>query len=306
MATPVLIDSDMGVDSAAALALALSSDALDVRAVVAVGGLVAVDQAAVNAGRVIEALAPPARPVIGRGLEAANKVDRAAMHGEDGLGDWDFTLKQPVATLPWEKAYDRAIAEAGGKLCILALGPLTNVAAHLARGDGARRGIASILVCGGAVWAKGAHDGAEANFRRDPAGAAAVLASGVNVTVAPVDVTELVCLDQSHVAHLAASGYRTGEVTARVLEHALESDGAPAYGKTFVPAAVAAAGLVWPALFMKTRMRLEVSTAGRDAGRCKPALGGDKSSQIDLLTAVNAADLLENMLESLCHEAFVV
>ena len=53
-------------------------------------------------------------------------------------------------------------------------------------------------------------------------------------------------------------------------------------------------------------MRLEVSTKGAEAGRSKPGLGGDKSKHVDLLTAVNAVDLLENVLESLCHEEFVV
>ncbi len=306
MATPILIDSDMGADSAAAIALALASEALDLRAIVASGGLVGVDQAVLNVARVIEALGPAKRPAIGRGLEAPVKLDRAAMHGEDGLGGWDFELGRPAAAEPWDKVYERAASEAGGGLHIVALGPLTNVATFIGRGGDAVKAVARIIVCGGAVWAKGRHDGAEANFRRDATAAAAVLSSGLPVSVAPVDVTELVCLDQSHIAHLAASGYRTGEVTARILEHALECDDAPAYGKTFVQAAVGLAGLIWPALFMKTRMRLEVSTGGRDAGRTKPALGGDRSRQIDLWTAVNAADLLENMLESLCHEEFVV
>jgi hypothetical protein len=53
-------------------------------------------------------------------------------------------------------------------------------------------------------------------------------------------------------------------------------------------------------------MRLDVATQGDDAGRCRPSLGGDAAAQVNLLTAVNAVDFLEGLLESLCHEAFVV
>ncbi|HWL94342.1 MAG TPA: nucleoside hydrolase, partial [Phycisphaerae bacterium] len=164
-----------------------------------------------------------------------------------------------------------------------------------------------LFVAGGAVWCRGnVTEHVEFNFHRDPRAASRVLASGLPITVVPLDVSGLVCFDESHVAHLAASGYRTGQIPAELLEHALEYDGEPAYGKTFVPAAVAVGSVLWPELFMKTRMQLQIVAEGPQAGRSKPALGGDKSKQVDLLTAVNAAEFLERALESLCHEAFVV
>ena len=124
--------------------------------------------------------------------------------------------------------------------------------------------------------------------------------------VAPLDVTNYIALDASNTAHLAASGYRTGELAARVLEPLLEQEAEPSYGRIHIAGAVAVASVIWPDLFLKTRMRLEIDVEGPRAGQCKPGLGGDKSRYVDLLTAVNAVDLLENMLESLCHEEFVV
>jgi inosine-uridine nucleoside N-ribohydrolase len=124
--------------------------------------------------------------------------------------------------------------------------------------------------------------------------------------VAPLDVTRLICLDESHVARLAASGYRTAEVLAGLLQHPLQRDDDPAYGKCCLHNAVTVGSIIWPNLFLKTRMRLDIVTHGAEAGRCRPALGGEESAQVDLLTAVNAVDFIENLLESLCHEAFVV
>ena len=119
-------------------------------------------------------------------------------------------------------------------------------------------------------------------------------------------LSRLICLDESHVARMAASGYRTGEVLAKALRHSLDSDGEPGKGKACIPDAVTAGSLLWPNLFLRTQLRLDVTTSGPQAGRTHPALGGDPSSRVDLLTAVNAADFIENLLESLCHEAFVV
>lgn len=309
MATPVLIDTDMGLDDAVGLSLALASDALDVRALVAVGGCVPLNQALSNILRMLDALRPPIRPVVGLGLEqpGAGLSDRREVYGDDGLGNWNAPT--PAGALPehFEAVYERALRESNGGLQILALGPLTNVAAMLESSQELMKRAARIVVCGGAVWCRGnVSEHVEFNFHRDPGTAARVLASGLPISVVPLDVTGLVCLDQSHVAHMAASGYRTGQVPAALLEHALEYDGEPAYGKTFVPAAVAVGSVLWPSLFMRTRMQLQIVLSGAEAGRTKPALGGDKSRMIDLLTAVNAVDFLENALESLCHEAFVV
>lgn len=309
MSIPVLIDTDMGSDDAVAVSLALASSALDVRAVVGVGGRVEVDQVVRNIRRVLSGLDPPTMPLVGRGRDQDDDTltDRQPRFGEDGLGRWSGVVGDEIEALAFRAAYRQAVAAAAGRLNVLAVGPLSNLANLIAEAPDLIQSVQHLTLAGGAVWTPGdVTKAAEFNFNRDPEAAETVLSSGLPITVVPLDVTNLVCLDQSHVAHLAASGYRTGRISAEVLEPALEYDGEPAYGKAFVPAAVAAGSMIWPDLFLKTRMRLEVRTRGPESGRSVPALGGDKSRQVDLLTAVNAVDLLENMLESLCHEAFVV
>lgn len=309
MATPVLIDTDMGVDGAVAVSLALASTVIDVRAVVGVAGSVPLNQAVSNITRFLSELKPPLMPKVGLGLEqsGAGLKDRRDVYGHDGLGNW----KQPVPASPspehFESVYDQFLKDAGDEAVIFALGPLTNIAAMIEGSPDRMKKIRRLVISGGVVWTKGnVGPQTEFNFHRDPVAASRVLASGLPMTVAPMDVTSLVCLDQSHVAHLAASGFRTGQLPAKLLEHAIEFDGEPAYGKIYIPAAVAVGSYLWQGLFMKTRMQLQVTPDGKDAGRSRPALAHDKSAQAEVLTAVNAVDLLENMLESLCHEAFVV
>ncbi|MFQ5410803.1 MAG: nucleoside hydrolase [Phycisphaerae bacterium] len=309
MAIPVLIDTDAGADGVVALALVLASDQVDLRAITGVAGSVDLDQVMANLDRLLDALGPPSMPIIGRGLDQVDSslLDRRALFGDDGLSNWEQTAKSHPVHDDFLDVYQRTIEEASGALNILALGPLSNLAALVTEMPDSARHVEHVFISGGSVWARGnVNEFAEFNFYRDPSAAAVVLTSGLPITIVPLDVTGLVCLDQSHVARMAASGYRTGDVAARVLEHALEYDGAPTYGKVFAPAAVTVGSLLWPDLFIKTRMRLDVTTRGAEAGRSRPALGGDKTTQVDLLTAVNAMDLLENMLECLCHEAFIV
>jgi len=309
MATPLLIDTDMGVDDAVAVSLALASEVFDVRGIVGVGGNVELDQVMKNTGGLLSAIKPPVMPPIGRGLESPGSThgDRRGLFGRDGFGECDMPAGKAPEAADYIELYRRAIEGAGGKLIVLATGPLSNVAAVLGEASSSSADIKHIYLTGGAVWTRGdVNETAEFNFHRDPQAAARVLASGLPITVLPLDVSRLVCLDESHVARLAASGYRTGEVLAKLLQCPLESDEEPGYGKCCIPDAVTVGSIIWSDLFLKTRMRLDITTKGTEAGRCRPALGGDKSLHANLLTAVNAADFLENLLEALCREAFVV
>lgn len=308
MAAPLIIDTDMGIDDAVAVGLALSYAALDVRAVIGVGGRVGVGKVATNIGRVLTAFSPAQMPVIAQGREPSAAVQMGGIvpTGKDGLGDCALPEGQAEIEQDFLAVYRRCLEQAGDRATILALGPLTNLAALVNDAPDLKSKIARVAISGGAVWIKGNIAATEFNFHRDPAAAAQVLSSGLPITVAPLDVTTFLTLDESHVAHLAASGARIGQTLAALLRPALATDSPPGVGKTHIHDAVAAAALLWPDLFMRTRARLEVATTGSDAGRCKPQLGGDAAKRVDLLTAVNAVDLQENLLESLCHEAFVV
>ncbi len=309
MATPLLIDVDMGVDDAVAVALALASPVFDVRAIVAVGGNVEADRVVINIGRLLKALNTPTLPLIGNGLDQSSPdlMDRRELFGEDGLGQCDLPPDDAIEASDFKQVYRETIEAAEGELAIITTGPLSNLAAILTDCPELVSGIKHVYISGGAVWTQGdVTDSAEFNFYRDPEAASRVLSSGLRITVAPLDVSRLVVLDESHVARLSASGCRTGEFLANMLQYPLEQDCEPGYGKTLIHDALACGCAIWPDLFIKTRMRLDIETQGAKVGRSKPVLGGDQASRVGLLTAVNAVDFLENALESLCQDTFTV
>jgi inosine-uridine nucleoside N-ribohydrolase len=261
--------------------------------------------------RLLATLRPPNMPVLAEGVASKSSTGSKKKIAEpkpsaSNLTELTLEDDESIPILPHDEVYQTFLALDGPRI-LVTTGPLTTLANAIAAIKSDIPEGLKLYTRGGAVWTAGdAAPHVESIFARDPAATKSVLESGLAITVAPLDVTNYITLDASHVAHLSASGYRTGELAARALEPVIESDAAPGYGKAHIAGAVTVAAAIWPDLFMRTRMRLEIDTTTKEPGRSKPALGGDKSKQIDLLTAVNAVDLLENLLEALCHEEFVV
>jgi purine nucleosidase len=183
MGLPVVMDSDGGVDDAAALWWGCTSPDVEIIAVTAVGGNVGVGQAAANLATVLAAAGRPGVPIAIGGSEPVGPTPplrrAAAIHGTDGLGDAGIPPADllPVGE-PAPELLARLTAERPGELTIVATGPLTNVARALALDPGlAAR--CDLVVMGGSARAGGnARPAAEANFAHDPSAAAQVVAAG--------------------------------------------------------------------------------------------------------------------------------
>lgn len=307
MPVPVLIDTDVGIDDAVAIALAMANPALEVRALTAVGGNVEVDQVVRNFGRLLNAIKPGRRPAVGKGLDqtGANLIDRRKHVGKDGLGESDLVEAECPAS-DFREVYQAALSQAEGELVISCLGPLTNLAAIWREHPDLLRSARHIYISGGSVWLKEGDEPAEFNFHRDPVAASEILSSGLPMTIAPLDVSRLVSIDESNIAHLAASESPFGKTLARILPYGIAHGRGPGKGRMYISDALNIGAIIWPALFLKTRMHLSVQTSGKETGKVKPELKGDPAQRVDLLTAVNAVDFVEKLLESLCQEEFIV
>ena len=213
-AYPTVIDCDPGVDDALALALALASPELDLRAITTVHGNVPARQAFRNARRVLSFLGmhgggadslPPVYPGAGRPLRGG-RIDRrvsCAIHGPGGLGDL-FKNRPPPSRLPpaGHIPADRVLAglarQLKGALRIIAVGPLTNLARAVRLDREALAGVGRIVVMGGAAQMPGnATPAAEFNIHCDPEAAAVVMGCGAPITMVGLDVTRRALLPSS-------------------------------------------------------------------------------------------------------------
>ncbi len=308
MPKPVLIDTDMGVDDAVAITLALCTDVLDLVGVTSVGGNVTLDQATRNAAALLHALCRDGAPPLACGLDqnTADLEDACHVFGTDGLGG--VLLEIPESRpLDLVDTYEQLIESHGQDLHIVAIGPLTNLAHILHERPGLLERAGRIVIMGGAMFRKGnVTPTAEFNFYRDPAAAKQVLSAGLPTTLVPLDVTTQVLMDESHVAHLARSGTRSGELLAEMIGYPLsrELDSPP--GTFVVHDALAVGCLIWPEMFIRSGMAVEVVIEGAEAGRSKPAVTRDPKRKISVVMSLSVVDFMENLLETLCHEKFVV
>src|SRR5947207_5487323 len=203
MASPVLVDTDPGIDDALALLLAWGSPEISVEAVTTVAGNVPVEQGTVNLFRLLALRHPTPRPVTARG--AAEPLARALVtgqryHGEDGLGDlanWPETPKPPLEPDAVSVIIDQA-RRSQRLLTLVALGPLTNLALTLKADAGAVSLIGRIVAMGGAVDVPGnVTPTAEFNMYVDPEAAHRVLAARLPLHLVPLDATRQAVLPRA-------------------------------------------------------------------------------------------------------------
>ena len=202
----ILIDTDPGIDDAAAILLALASPELRVEGLSVVHGNCSVDQGIVNALAVLELAAAEEIPVAqGCPLPLVQPSLLAPeTHGHSGLGY--ASLPPPRAKPLSQHACDfliERILDAPGELTIVAIGPLTNLALTLRKEPRLAGAIKEIFLMGGAIR----HPGnttplAEFNIYVDPHAAHIVFHSGIPITLVPLDVTYRCIFTEAHLQKL--------------------------------------------------------------------------------------------------------
>src|SRR5438128_5957368 len=193
--TPILIDTDPGIDDALALLLAWSSPEIQVDAITTVAGNVPLDSASTNVLRLLALRRPTPRPVVAPG--AASPLARALTtatryHGEDGLGDLpDWPAVEPATASPDAvSVIVDAARRHGRELTLVALGPLTNLALALKEDAAAVGRVGRVVAMGGAVDVPGnVTPTAEFNMHVDPEAAHRVLAAALPLALAPLTAT---------------------------------------------------------------------------------------------------------------------
>jgi inosine-uridine nucleoside N-ribohydrolase len=214
--TRIILDCDPGHDDAIALLLALASPELELLGVTTVAGNQTLAKTTANAIRVLDHVGRPdvpvaagaARPLV-RGLTVAAEV-----HGESGLDGPD--LPPPSRSPEDAHAIDwiaQAVEGSAEPVTLVATGPLTNVALFLARYPELGERLARVVLMGGAIGAGNATPAAEFNIWVDPEAASRVFESGLELTMAGLDVTHRALMTAGHAERLADSG-RAGRLVA--------------------------------------------------------------------------------------------
>lgn len=201
--TPIVIDTDIGSDpdDALALILALASPELDVRGITIVSGDVALR--ARIASRLLGLAGRPDIPIhMGRGASAADGL-APTMDGAEGRGILDLPWHGPEAAINSMPAAEFLVEEARARpFYLVAIGPLSNVAAAIADDAGFANRLLGLTIMGGlldltrmpaawqlAVEARGMAAWPDYNTMTDPAAALIVAHAGRQPVWVTLDAT---------------------------------------------------------------------------------------------------------------------
>jgi purine nucleosidase len=197
---PVILDTDMGddIDDALALALALQSPELDIRAVVTV--LQNGSRRADLTYRILELYKRTDIPVgIGAEQTLMGKPSNLGMRQTDALAP-DYRMPAGKRHNGIQLFIDTCMG-APEKVTILAYGPLTNVALALRAEPRIAEKIDRIVLMNGVFF----RAGLEYNTYRDPEASAIVYSSGLPVSTVGLDVTMQCRLSAEHLKQMEDS-----------------------------------------------------------------------------------------------------
>jgi inosine-uridine nucleoside N-ribohydrolase len=312
----VIFDTDIGIDDAMALMFLHYSPDVELRAIVTGFGNASVANTTRNALYLKEQFEIAAPVYRGAGEPLGPRLGNGYpdfVHGRNGLGDLDIIAPRSRAeTTPGAEAIVSIAKEHPGKISIVAVGRLTNLARALDLCQELPSLIREVVVMGGAFGFNG-HRGnvspvAEANIAGDPLAADRVLTSGLAVTVVGLDVTQETIAGDDFFAALRSSAGQAGELIFQMSRYYLDFHRSMS-GRHECPVhdSSAVAYLLRPNLYTTQDAAVRVVTDGIAIGQTIYSPPGasfeskewDGQPAIRICTAVDAGKVLELYLQTL-------
>jgi pyrimidine-specific ribonucleoside hydrolase len=292
-----IIDGDPGHDDV--MAILLGARVLDLRGITTVHGNASVEQTTRNARQTVEFADLTAIPIAqGLARPFVREVHYAPdVHGETGLDG--PTLAPPTVPLTDQHAVEFIIAQSHAvhDLCLVPVGPLTNIGAALVRDPSLSTRVKQISLMGGSLTFGNATPAAEFNIYCDPEAAHVVFSSGIPIKMVGLNVTRQVAATPERRAQIRKMGSRTSSHVADMLDfysgRLSALFGLPG-GSMHDPLAVAA--LVDPAIVTFEPMHVAIELRGEhtygmtlcDARRLRPEVTAGEGAAIRRGAAPNA------------------
>ncbi|KAL5070762.1 hypothetical protein RYX36_021649 [Vicia faba] len=220
----IIIDTDPGIDDAMAIFLALRSPEIQVIGLTTIYGNVYTTLATRNALHLLEVAGRTDIPVAEGSHVTLTKGTKLRIadfvHGADGLGNQNFPPPngKPIEESAAEFLVNQAKANPG-KVTVVALGPLTNIALAIQMDPEFAKNIGQIVLLGGSFAVNGnVNPAAEANIFGDPDAADVVFTSGADILAVGINVTHQVVLSGSDREKLASSKGKFAQYLTGILE----------------------------------------------------------------------------------------
>jgi inosine-uridine nucleoside N-ribohydrolase len=270
----VVIDTDGGTDDLIAIAYLLARPDVEIQAITSVNGIAHADAAARNVLRLLRVANRRADVFIGadQPLDGRDAFPAQWRQQADEMTALPASMgRRPRADAV--SAFLTRLRSSQVPVCLLALGPLTNIATALEREPRTVARLEQLVVMGGAIDVPGnAPENASApvaewNMYVDPTAASLVFKSGLPITLVPLDATNRVPIDGTFVSSFAARDRSPlGRVVGDLLASQQSMIAARMYYAWDPLAAVAA---IEPGVLRTRDEAIEVVRTGDERGRLR-------------------------------------
>ncbi|AEV95897.1 ribonucleoside hydrolase RihC [Pediococcus claussenii] len=225
MTTKIILDTDPGIDDAAAISVALNSSEFEVELISTVAGNVTVDKTTKNALKLVHFFDSNVE-VAGGAEQPLLKPfeDAARVHGESGMRGFDFNYEP--TEIPVNNAVERlynVIMANDGPITLVPTGSYTNVALLFKQHPDVKEKIGKIVAMGGSIGMGNMTSAAEFNVFTDPHAAEIVYQSGVPIVMVGLDVTMKALLTQETLDTIKTLG-KAGEMLGGLFSHYYEGN----------------------------------------------------------------------------------
>jgi inosine-uridine nucleoside N-ribohydrolase len=209
----IILDVDTGVDDAIALLIAICSPDVKVLGISTVNGNCPLAVCTENTLRVLDWMRVDIPVYAG--------MDQPLVGLPTDLDGGYFDLPPARSKEQPEQAVDwlvRTLMDSDGEITLVALAPLTNIAAAIRREPRILPRLRELVIMGGGHAVSNATPSAEFNIWIDPEAARSVLNCGRPIRLVTLDATDKARSSREDVARLAQCGTRAGELAARLLD----------------------------------------------------------------------------------------
>lgn len=209
MAKPLIIDTDPGIDDAAAITLLVDEPVFNIKLIASVSGNVGIGHTTNNALKLLTFLGR--RIPVARGAAAPLMRDNrfaTEAHGKSGMGSFEFPEPDDSLLTANNAVLEerRVLMESSEPVTILTLGPLTNIALLLATFPEVKSHIERIVSMGGSTERGNIGVYGEFNISVDPEAAKMVFRSGLPITMVGLDIGRKAHLVANDLDELEAAG----------------------------------------------------------------------------------------------------
>ncbi len=269
----MILDTDLGIDDAMALAYALGSPQIELIGVTTIFGNVSTETSIRNTLDLLSLLNKEDIPVYAGASHSYSDENTFVagagirrIHGNNGVGE--VQLPRAKKTVEKESAVDFIIQSAkkyGKELVIVAVGPMTNLEDAIKKEPKLKDMVGNIVIMGGALTVPGnVSQLAEANINADAVAANDLFTSGTPLTMVGLDVTNRVRLTNEDTKKWRAIGTTSAKTFADIVDYYI---GISSSGSCALHDPLAVAVAVNPDLVQTISMHMVVGTDKEDWGR---------------------------------------